>query len=109
MEGPERATVIEDRARLEADKPTWLRPYCLEMVPTTHRKRDRLDNMAKKNQAWKRRRQALRDKRLRVKHRSRKLSRRNNQSTSGPTLMERLMAGETFSAEEIFRLQEARR
>ena len=109
MEGPERATVIEDRARLEADKPTWLRPYCLEMVPTTHRKRDRLDNMAKKNQAWKRRRQALRDKRLRVKHRSRKLSRRNNQPTSGPTLMERLMAGETFSAEELFRLQEARR
>jgi len=59
--------------------------------------------MAKKSQAWKRRRQALRDERLKAKHRSRKkLSRRSNQSTSGPTVMERLMAGETLSSEEIW-------
>lgn len=70
---------------------------------------NQLDNMAKKNQAWKRRRQALRDKRLKAKHRSRKFFQRNNQSTSGPTLMERLMAGQTLSAEEIFREIEARR
>ena len=64
---------------------------------------NQLDNMAKKNQAWKRRRQALRDERLKAKHRSRKkLSRRSKQSTSGPTVMERLMAGETLSAEEIW-------
>jgi len=33
MEGPERVTVIENRARSEADKPTWLRPYCRATVP----------------------------------------------------------------------------
>jgi len=36
LEGPERVTVIEDRARLEADKSTWLRLYCRADALKTH-------------------------------------------------------------------------